>query len=259
VRLAALAALGLAGCNLLFDATGDGAAPPSASDEDGDAIDNAVDSCPGIDNRPGDDADGDGIGDACDPHVGASGDDLLAEEYFNGGAPSWTTPAPWTVAGGKLQVAALDGEAATVFAFDPVDAPTLELRFAAKAFAGARPSSFRVDLALDDNSGSCELISVDGRSALEQATVELDESSTAGPTGAIPPNTPVTIALTLDGDGATCRVNQQVHRIGSGIAANNTVSAKITVAGMAVEIDYALLYGFDRSATAHTSRRFDGR
>jgi Thrombospondin type 3 repeat len=78
---------------------------PTASDDDGDGVPNAVDNCPQVANRdqanedgdsrgdacdpcpqlaaPADDvdSDGDGIGDGCDPHPSAAGDKLV---YWNG-------------------------------------------------------------------------------------------------------------------------------------------------------------------------------
>jgi hypothetical protein len=90
-----LALLAGAGCDRVFglERPGSDAMVPTGFDEDGDGIDNAMDSCPGIPHPDQSlDADLDGIGDPCDPHPDAAGDVLRAAFFFDDPV---NDPADW--------------------------------------------------------------------------------------------------------------------------------------------------------------------
>jgi len=92
-------------CDLVFTVKVPADAGPSMHDEDQDGLFDDVDDCPTVKNpptspgAPQDDLDGDGVGDACDPHPDVAGDELLTVEYFDTGFGSvWTPDADdWTV------------------------------------------------------------------------------------------------------------------------------------------------------------------
>ncbi len=79
------------------------------NDEDGDTVDNGTDNCPGVFNpkigTTQADGDGDGVGDACDPHPGDAKDRIAARVFFDdddlrGWIPEQTG---WTVSDGAVQ------------------------------------------------------------------------------------------------------------------------------------------------------------
>ena len=124
----------VAGCGFEHGVTTtDGAMPdmPSAADEDGDGIDDAIDNCIAVSNpdqrdHDGDgrgdqcdlcphlastsdpDGDGDGVGDACDPRPSSAGDRrVLWEGFYDANAvDTWTqggAAANWVVLNGAVQ------------------------------------------------------------------------------------------------------------------------------------------------------------
>lgn len=72
---------------------------PNQHDEDGDAYGDVCDNCPHVTNEGQSDvADGDGVGDACDPNRQAGGDTLLRFDPFVSLDDRWTmTVGSWTV------------------------------------------------------------------------------------------------------------------------------------------------------------------
>ncbi len=109
--------LGVAGCDHVLqldpirtpDAAPDSKTPCPASttlpDEDGDGCPNVGDDCPGIADPAQADLDGDGVGDACDPHPATPGDSLVAASYFDSGPDSiWLldNPGDWTTGAGEI-------------------------------------------------------------------------------------------------------------------------------------------------------------
>ena len=112
----AVVVVALAGCDRAFQLDEVGPIPPdvavgtpcpavaSGPDEDGDGCANVVDDCPGMPDPMQIDSDGDGIGDACDPHPNRRGDRIVAAAFFDTQNDSdWALVTPdWTVAGGAM-------------------------------------------------------------------------------------------------------------------------------------------------------------
>lgn len=92
-------------CDLVFKVEVPADAPPAMHDEDHDGLLDDVDDCPTVPNPPAapggaqDDLDGDGVGDACDPHPDTKGDVLASVEYFDTGFGRFWAPDTdnWTV------------------------------------------------------------------------------------------------------------------------------------------------------------------
>ncbi len=142
------------GCDLVLglDRPSEAALPAcsqdsSGSDEDVDGIANGLDRCPGIADPDQADADGDGVGDACDPHPARPGDPIAFAAYFvNGLDPEWKpdSSTSWltvdcattnTISGALL--AADLGDAASL--------PAIEIRTLATEFQSGM-SSLRITM-----------------------------------------------------------------------------------------------------------------
>src|SRR5262245_23920403 len=95
-------AFALAGCDTVVGADRVYECPPTG-DEDCDALLDGVDPCPS-DRGNKADADGDGVGNACDPDLEAAVDSLVEFEGFTTLDPRWMErePSEWNVRDGEL-------------------------------------------------------------------------------------------------------------------------------------------------------------
>ena len=102
-RVRVLLLLLIAACGRFeFDPTRDAGSPdsvdpcaaPMGHDEDGDAVDDACDTCPHVATAQQLDGDGDGVGDVCDPAPGTPGQRIAFFDAFAGRAdPDWEFPS----------------------------------------------------------------------------------------------------------------------------------------------------------------------
>ena len=95
----------LAGCDVVLGLQEQDPGP-GPGNEDGDTARDEADNCPGIRNDQGENSDGDGVGDACDPAPTTPGDRILAFYGFDDPDDlAWETASGnWVVADGQVTI-----------------------------------------------------------------------------------------------------------------------------------------------------------
>lgn len=237
-------ALALAGCNALLglsptteidagavggpDAAAD-AGPIDAGlctsryDEDGDGVQDDCDNCPTVVNADQADRDvnnqGDGVGNACDPHPLVRGDAITVFHGFNDTSEGadWTTTGTWTVIDGAyaMTTAGLTatgalapgvragGQVTTTVVIQPsLDVRDQYVGLVMEAVAGTVPHAYVCDLASESGKLTLGISRIDG--IVRGTRISIDVPGTfAGVHSLVFDHRPATGALTCTLDGSS--------------------------------------------------------
>jgi len=246
IALWVLASLG--GCDLVFTVRtpSDDAAGPSGGDEDGDAIDNATDNCPGIANTDQADGDQDGVGDLCDLHPDVKGDRIIDRFFFDDPSDlDRLTNVNWTAIPGALQAS----NGANLITRSLTDTSlTVEVGFRLLAEGNVFSTT---GIAIDGAGGQrCAVTDNDGSDGGDHSQLYLEPAGTSAlppapiielAVGALhrmrftrePPTTAVDVICQIDADTASLSYNQPTI-FGEVVISSDQVMA---------EIDYVVFYG----------------
>lgn len=128
----------LAGCDLVFELRAPADAPVADAaidvqlaghDEDGDEVDDAIDNCPAIGNPAQEDAgDGDGVGDACDPHPLIAGDRIRWFDSLEEFGDHWTavTGSQWEQRADAIRQRVASGVQLATLDLGSIESPTID-------------------------------------------------------------------------------------------------------------------------------------
>ncbi len=201
-------------------------------DEDGDGCPNVGDDCPGIADPAQADMDGDGVGDACDPHPIDPFDSLFAAAYFdNGPDPAWLldNPGDWTTGTGEITNSGTIAVNLT-HASMPVY-PGIEIGYHANM-----TGELRIELR-----GPSKYIYCHADWNPNEYDLFLD-STTSGPSSA---NSDLRIGLHADTGGASCNLLGQPIADAANPALQVPLDATILVEGNEIaSIRYILIYQY---------------
>ena len=246
-----IAALG-AGCNSMLGVleTRLNADAAPNTDEDGDGIVNTADNCPGIYNPTQDDGDGDGVGDACDPHVGRSGDRILYTEFFEGTAISLvpSDPSSWSMSDGALTTAgAADSTDAMLTLKKSAPSPTLEVGVTVVDYGTANVlKTVDLTLAYPGSTGLCRIVSLHAGEPLGEVVTQVNMGDQYANALETPVAAHAAISVQMTRDGATpgaCLVAGTSTTVAAGSSSNfSDVTAAISVRNAQVSLRYVLLY-----------------
>jgi len=122
-------------------------------DSDGDHVLDGDDNCPAIFNDDQVDTDGDGIGDACDPHPGQH-DVIVSSDLFHRPSTTWTSFGTWTMTDGAWT--SPDATMGGTLAFltpRMLDQAAFQIGFTILVFDDPSGMPENLEIALDANTG----------------------------------------------------------------------------------------------------------
>ena len=241
-----VALVATSGCHTVFDldhvppagTPGDGGPDAPVLDEDDDKLTDDSDNCPGVANADQLESDGDGIGDACDPHP-ATIDRILISDLFNGTTHELTAdPSTWSLADGRLTTrGGADGTAATLSSVANQVA-ALEIGFVVDEYGMTDDNQVRIRIASSGADGDCELHG----SPLNAGTVSFN-----GVTGLLTlpadlaPRTRHTMRFQIDTGDSPCRVDDTTFP-GTGGVTTGTAVITLSITGMTFSLTHAVVY-----------------
>lgn len=227
------------------------AGDPGFFDEDGDGLDNRCDNCPGAYNALQQDGDGDGVGDACDPHPTTPGDSLVATEYFDGPAYSWTpdVPASWQLASGSLTTTGAAAATSATLSLDaPANYPTIELGITTLGYS-ATQDELDLHLLVSGHDEGCAFYNDQPDPSMGPYLIKVFYDGVYnGQNQLLAPvsiGMPIHAAFGTDAMVFPCTVQSATASAPTGVAPPTTLSkVSLEVHGMQASLQYALLYAF---------------
>lgn len=230
----------LAGCNQIYglDET---RLPTDDNDEDIDGPHNADDNCPSVPNSDQADADGDDVGDVCDPHPAAPGDTIAARFFFNAparDAKDWRA-TNWGFRDGYAEQPAVDanGELAALRTLEGTSL-IVEAAFVPTGLASAQ---FGNELGVRLDGGHRCFVNLQGP---DMTRLSIDETSGSFVEPPVGPNAAVRVVATHDraGGAITCRAGNATM---SEPAIASPGPHAIYTVGNAAQLHYVVVYTSD--------------
>jgi hypothetical protein len=149
----------LAGCDTLLKLQH--VSPPDAPDafvdfdSDGDHKIDREDNCPAVANEDQVDGDGDGIGDACDPHPVGVHDEVVASDLFHTPSANWTSFGTWDLSDGAwTSPPETDGGTLAFTAARTLEDPAFQIGFTMVGFDDTAGMPENLEIAFDSDTGN---------------------------------------------------------------------------------------------------------
>lgn len=143
-------------CSTVGVCHADGEPACASIDEDRDGVADDTDNCPTVGNVDQADADGDHVGNPCDPHPFDGGDRVVELELFNHGFGSWAEDAGWTETASSITspIVPSSGGLLTMLRHPVVTANKLTLAMGMRITnIGPEAQNNQIDILLDDANG----------------------------------------------------------------------------------------------------------
>lgn len=216
-------------------------------DHDEDGTIDLYDTCPTRYNPGAEDADNDGVGDACDPHLSSAADTIVSYTFFENELGAWTpeTIDNWALGPeGASTTAAADATLARLTYDFEGTAPTIELTFNVLEYGpmtARRDNVILVNASIEGTGVYCMLSNRDEGSATINV---LGANSNDDSVGVIPidPNFVAQLRMTFDATETRCVGNEGTYTIASATPTSTNVHSQIIVERMQVLLTSAVVY-----------------
>lgn len=217
-------------------------------DHDGDGYADAFDNCPSRYDPSQDDGDGDGVGDACDPHVASDGDAIVHFAFFDHGLAGWVpdTIDNWSVDGDEaLTVMDADSTQARLELDADASSPTIALTFVVKDYGPAvarRDNAVQLRMSMGALNVSGMVSNRDDGNPIMNVIGVNSDNDQVGVADVLP-DLVNTLRLTFDAGGTHIVVNESTYEEAIPASDGSTaLHASILVFGQQVALQSAVVY-----------------